>query len=73
VARGRPYTGHAIDQMQGRGVPPSVVEHSIGQGTPSPDPIPNRTRYYEPVNNITVVTEQTSGGQKVVTVVNGKL
>ena len=54
---GRDYSGHALDQMQGRGVPPLAVENTIQNGMPSPDPIPGRIRYYDPVNNLTVVTE----------------
>ncbi|MGZ4954575.1 MAG: DUF4258 domain-containing protein [Methylobacter sp.] len=63
------YGGHAIDQMQGRGVPPSAVEDAIQNGEQSPDPIPGRTRYYSPENNITVITE---GDGTVVTIINGK-
>jgi RHS repeat-associated protein len=70
IVAGREYGGHAFDQMQGRGVPPSVVENTIQTGTPSPDPIPGRVRYYDSVNNMTVVTE--SNG-KVVTVITGRL
>jgi hypothetical protein len=66
---GRNYTDHAIDSMQGRGIPPSVVEEAIQEGTPSPDPIPGRIRFYDPKNNVTVVTE--SDGT-VVTVIPGK-
>jgi RHS repeat-associated protein len=33
---GREYSGHALDRMQGRGVPPTVVEDAIQNGTPSP-------------------------------------
>ena len=32
---GRRYTGHAIDQMQGRGITPSMVEETITQGAQS--------------------------------------
>jgi RHS repeat-associated protein len=66
---GREYSGHAIDQMQGRGIPPSVVEDTIRTGTKSPDPIPGRIRYYDAVNDLTVVTE--SNGT-VVTVMHGE-
>jgi hypothetical protein len=66
---GRDYTGHAVDQMQGRGVPPSVVEDAIQNGEKSPDPIPGRTRNYSPENNVTVITD--SDGT-VVTVINGR-
>ena len=34
--QGRTYTGHALDQMQGRGIPPSVVEDTIATGNQSP-------------------------------------
>lgn len=68
--RGREYGGHAIDQMQGRGVPPSAVENAIRTGRKSADPIPGRTRYFDPVNKLTVVTEASG---RVVTVVTGKL
>ena len=30
---GRQYTGHALDQMQGRGITPSVVEDTLARGT----------------------------------------
>ena len=33
---GTQYTGHALDQMQGRGIPPSVVQNTIDVGTTSP-------------------------------------
>ena len=66
---GRDFGGHSIDQMQGRGVPPSAVENTIQTGIPSPDPIPGRIRYYDSGNNITVITEPNG---KVVTVITGK-
>ena len=65
---GRQYGGHAIDQMQARGVPPSVVENTIQHGSVSRDPIPGRLRHFDPDNNVTVVTE----GSKVVTVIPGR-
>jgi hypothetical protein len=30
------YTGHAFDQMQGRGIPPYAVQNTIENGIPSP-------------------------------------
>ena len=66
---GRNFNGHAIDQMQGRGVPPSVVENTIQTGMQSPDPIVGRIRHYDQVNNITVITESSG---TVVTVITGK-
>jgi hypothetical protein len=35
VINGRQYTGHALDQMQGRGLTPSVVEDTITHGAQS--------------------------------------
>ena len=61
---GRDYGGHALDQMQGRGIPPSAVENAIQNGVESPDSIPGRLQHYDPLNNITVITE----GGRVVTV-----
>ena len=33
VIGGRTYSGHALDQMQGRGLTPTVVENTIRTGT----------------------------------------
>lgn len=66
---GRDFTGHAID-LQGRGVPPSAVENTIRTGTASLDPIVGCLRFYDPVNNLTVITEQ---GGAVITVITSKL
>ena len=68
IINGREYTGHAIDQVQNRGLVPSVVEDAIQNGRRSADPIPGRTRNYSPDNNVTVITE----GDKVITVIPGK-
>ena len=69
VIGGREFGGHALDQMQGRGVMPSVVENTVQVCRASPDPIPGRIRYYDQANNLTVITE--SNG-RVVTVITGK-
>jgi hypothetical protein len=50
------YSGHAQDQMQGRGIPPSAVEQAINSGESSPGER-GRKQYYDPENNITAVTE----------------
>jgi RHS repeat-associated protein len=42
---GRNYTGHALDQMQGRGAVPSAVEDTIRNGTSSPGRWPNTTKF----------------------------
>ena len=52
---GRIYSGHAIDQMQGRGVPPSAVEDAIQNGQASPGNNPGETTYVSP-NGVKVVT-----------------
>ena len=67
---GRQYSGHAFDQMQGRGVPPSAVENTVRTGRASPDPIPGRSRHYDSVNDLTVVTDSQSG--RVITVMTGE-
>ena len=63
---GRTYSGHALDQMQGRGIPPSVVDNAIHTGTTSPGKYPGTNTHYDSVNNITAVTNSKTGN--VVTV-----
>ncbi|SCC90852.1 hypothetical protein SCG7109_AX_00010, partial [Chlamydiales bacterium SCGC AG-110-M15] len=62
------YGGHALDQMQGRGITPSVVENVLKEGIVSLDPIAGRLRHYDSANNITVITEL----NKIITVIPGK-
>jgi hypothetical protein len=69
VIGGRTFSGHALDQMQNRGLMPSVVENTIQHGVRSADPIAGRFRFFDPVNNVTVITE----GKRVVTAIPGKL
>jgi hypothetical protein len=61
---GRDYTGHALDRMQGRGVPPSAVGDAIQNGSTSPGNQPGTT-VHTGNNGVTVVTGQ---GGRVVTV-----
>jgi hypothetical protein len=70
TVNGIDYSGHALDQMQSRGIPPSAVENTIQQGIPAPGNTATTTTYYEPVNNLTVVTDTSSG--RVVTVHQGQ-
>jgi len=63
---GRDYTGHALDQMQGRGIPPSVVEDTIQHGAPTAGNTPGEIVHYSSTNNMSVVTDAASG--RVVTV-----
>ena len=66
---GRYYSGHAIDRMQDRGIIPSVVENTIANGTFS-EVGTDEFHYYDPENNITVVTNENGG---VITLSYGKL
>jgi len=43
VIDGRLYRGHALDRMQGRGIPPSAVEEAIQHGRKSPGNTPGTT------------------------------
>ena len=71
VIENRPYSGHALDQMQNRGIPPSAVENTIKNGVPSERIMKGRitTNYYEKINNVTAVVNEEN---KVVTVFYGK-
>jgi hypothetical protein len=52
--------------MQERGLTPRLVENVIQNGEVQPDPIPSRIRHFDRDNNVTVVTDRTTGN--VVTV-----
>jgi RHS repeat-associated protein len=62
---GRDYSGHALDRMQGRGVPPSAVEDAIQNGARTPGNTPG-TEVHSGSNGVTVVT---GNGGRVVTVI----
>jgi hypothetical protein len=67
VIEGRDFSGHALDQMQNRGVPPSVVLDTIKTGAASSGNIPGTTVYVSPTNNVTVITNSSTGN--VITVI----
>jgi hypothetical protein len=67
--QGRSYGGHALDQMQNRGLTSSVVEETIQNGVSLPNKVAGRMQFYDPVNNISVITED----GKVVTAMYGRL
>ena len=69
TVNGFSYSGHAFDQMQNRGIPPSVVENTINVGQTFPGSTPNTTGYYDPVNNIRVIQNNQTGN--IVTVIPG--
>jgi hypothetical protein len=57
---GRQYSGHAFDQMQNRGLTPSVVDDAIAAGVAEPAG-PGTTAYTSPTNNVTVIVDDASG------------
>lgn len=68
IINGRLYSGHALDRMQDRGIPISVVEETIMYGKKT-STYSKRIQYYDSKNNITVVTEK---NDKVVMTRHGK-
>lgn len=56
-----PYSGHAFDQMQNRGLPPSVAEQAMQEGIPSPGQTIEKVEYYDPVNRVVVVRNKDTG------------
>lgn len=72
VIQNRKYSGHAVDQMQNRGIPPRVVENTVKEGVPS-EKIRNglkTTNYYDKGNNVSVVLNDKG---EVITVGHGKI
>jgi hypothetical protein len=67
----RDYSGHAIDRIQERGFTPSVVENTIQSGKSIPGKMPGTTSYYDPVNDVTVITDTDSG--RVITIGHGQI
>jgi RHS repeat-associated protein len=64
------YTGHAFDQMQNRGIVPSVVENTIRVGE-SFSTRAGTSGYYDAANQIRVIVNSESGS--VITVIPGSL
>ena len=64
---GTQYTGHALDQVQGRGIPPSVVQNTIEHGVATAGR-GGASVIYDSVNNVTVVM---SSDGRVITVYGG--
>lgn len=64
----RKYSGHALDQMQSRGIVPSVVENTIAHGKPYPTK-PKTKGYYDSVNDVRVIINSETG--EVVTAIFG--
>jgi RHS repeat-associated protein len=64
----RDFSGHALDQMQNRGVMPSVVENTVNTGQQFPTRT-GTTGYYDSINNTRVIVNSDTG--RVVTVIRG--
>jgi RHS repeat-associated protein len=64
---GRDYSGHALDRMQGRGLPSSVIENTIQNGIATPGNRAGTTLHYDEINRVSVVTDTASG--TVITVI----
>ena len=64
---GRDYTGHALDEMQGRGITPTAVENCIAYGAKSPGRFPGTTLYSDSRNGINVVLNDGGGVITVIT------
>lgn len=64
----RSYSAHAVDRMQGRGVPPSAVENTIKTGSQYPTKS-GTIGYYDSTNNLRVIVNSKTGD--VVTVIPG--
>jgi len=58
---GQSYSGHALDQMQNRGIPPSVVENTIRTGQPFAGNTTGTIGYYDAVNNVSVIQNAQTG------------
>jgi hypothetical protein len=65
---GRDFSGHALDQMQNRGIMPSVVENTIKTGQTFSTRA-GTTGFYDSVNNVRVITNSETG--RIVTVIRG--
>ena len=63
---GLPYSGHAFDRMQDRGIMPSVVDETITAGVKSPAKAPSELLYYDPENKVGLIRDMQTG--RVVTV-----
>jgi RHS repeat-associated protein len=56
IIKGRKYTGHAHDRMQGRGIPPSKVEDVIRKGKRKPGKQPGTTEISD--GEVTVIVNK---------------
>ena len=59
---GRSYRGHAFDQMENRGIPPSVVEETIQKNFWCPGKRSGTMAYYDSTNHVTVIGQVVTTG-----------
>lgn len=71
IINGRPYAGHALDQMQNRGFTPSIIQNVIKNGSLKLGKRPNTLAHYDAINDITVITNSQNG--RVITTSFGKI
>lgn len=69
VINGRSFSGHALDQMQNRGIMPSSVESAIQNGIQFPGNRPDTVEYLDLENKLRVIVNSKTGN--VVTVIRG--
>ncbi len=70
IINGRSYSGHAIDRMQERGLTPTLVDNTLKTATPVKGKVDGTIAYYDSVNKITVITNESG---RVITVAKGQI
>ena len=69
VLNGKQYSGHALDQMQNRGLMPSIIENTIKAGRKFSTHSSETTGFYDSVNRVRVIVNSKSG--QIVTAIRG--
>jgi len=71
IINGRLYSGHALDQMQNRGLMPSIIENTIKNGRMKVGKRAGTIAHYDSINNVNVITNSQS--RKVITAGYGQI
>ena len=58
IVYGRSYTSHAFDQMENRGIMPSIIEETIQKNSCRLGKEPGTISYYDKVNNVTIIINE---------------
>ena len=58
IINGRSYSGHALDQMEERGLTPTIIDNTIETGETFPGRYPDTTAYYDKINKVTVIVNK---------------